>query len=290
MKKSHIIRLKTLIAEFRQIIDLFYEDRVTVYAAQASFFVIISSVPFLSLLIAVISTVTPTDFAAITDSLQGLIPSPILNAFAELIYELQDIPGISLVSISALTTLWSASKGIGAIRNGLQTVYRVSGKRSFFRGKLYSLFYTICFIVMILTAAVILLFGDFLYGILSEKLHIASDFLNLLLRFKSPIFIVLISLVFNTMYYVIGRRSDRIPKAFFFHLPGATLAAIGWNVFSFLYSLYITHFPRAFSLYGGLTAICLIMLWLYFCMIILLGGAETNKIIHERRNAKNNRI
>ncbi len=290
MKKSRIIRLKTLITEIRQLTDLFYEDKITVYAAQASFFVIISAVPFLSLLIAVISIVKPTDPVALTESLQGLIPSAVLNAFAELIHELRDIPTISLVSISALTTLWSASKGIGAVRNGLQTVYGVSGKRSFFRGKLSSLLYTLCFMVMILTAVILLLFGDFLFEILSEKSLIASDFLNLLLPFKSPIFITLISLVFNTMYYVIGRRSEGFPRKFFFHLPGAILAAAGWNVFSVLYSLYITHFPRAFSLYGGLTAICLIMLWLYFCMIILLGGAEANKIIHQTRTAKSNRI
>lgn len=287
MKKSRIIRPDTVISLIRRILDLFYEDRVTVYAAQASFFVIISAVPFLSLLAAIIGLVTPTDLTTITESLEGLIPNTILAAFTEILTEVRDIPGISLVSISALTTLWSASKGIASIRNGLQTVYGITEKRSFFRNRLYSLIYTVCFIVMILTVAVILLFGDFLYGIAVQNRLFSSDFLAPFLRFKTPVFIVLISLIFNTVYYVIGRRSRWVPKRFFFHLPGALLAAVGWNVFSFLYSLYITHFPRAFSLYGGLTAICLIMLWLYFCMIILLGGAEINKIILMH---KNNRI
>jgi len=279
VKKSHIIRFQSLIAFFRHIADIFYEDRVTVYAAQASFFVIISAVPFLSLLISVIGIVQSTDLTTLTESLHGFIPTPILNAITELLTELRDIPGISLVSISALTTLWSASKGISAIRNGIQTVYGVTGKRSFFRNRLYSLIYTIGFIVMILLAAVILLFGDLLYGFLTKKLRLSSEILLGLLRFKTPIFIVLITLVFNTMYYIIGRRSAGIPKRFLFHLPGAVLAAVGWNVFSYLYSLYITHFPKAFSLYGGLTAICLIMLWLYFCMMILLSGAEINKLL-----------
>ena len=287
MKKSHVVRPKTLISVIRTIADTFYEDRVTVYAAQASFFVIISAVPFLSLLVAVVSLIRQADLTTLTESMQGLIPAAILNAFAELITEVRDIPGLSLVSISALTTLWSASRGISAIRNGIQTVYHVTGKRNFFRNRLYSLFYTLCFIVMIVTVAVTLLFGDFLYGIITEKLRFSSDFLDILLRFKTPIFIVLISLVFNTMYYVIGRRSSCVPKRFLFHFPGAFLAAVGWNVFSSLYSLYIAHFPRAFSLYGGLAAICLIMLWLYFCMIILLGGAEINKILPFR---KSNRI
>ena len=37
-------------------------------------------------------------------------------------------------------------------------------------------------------------------------------------------------------------------------------------------------FQRRILIYGGLTALCLIMLWLYFCMIILLCGAEINKL------------
>ncbi len=287
MKKSHVIRLKTLISAIRGAADTFYEDRVTVYAAQASFFVVISAVPFLSLLISAVSLIRPTDLTTLTESVQGLIPAPILSAFSELLTELRDIPGLSLISISALTTLWSASRGISAIRKGLQTVYHVPGKRSFFRNRLYSLCYTLCFIVMIVTVAVTLLFGDFLYGIITDKLRFSSDLLDMLLRFKTPIFIVLISLVFNTMYCVIGRRSNRLPKGFLFHFPGAFLAAVGWSVFSSLYSLYIAHFPRAFSLYGGLAAICLIMLWLYFCMIILLGGAEVNKLIFSH---KSNRI
>lgn len=287
MKNSHILRANTVFSTIRRILDLFYEDRVTVYAAQASFFVIISAVPFLSLLAAIIGLVTPTDLSTITESLQGLIPDPILNAFTEILTELRDLPGISLVSISALTTLWSASKGISAIRNGLQTVCGITGKRGFFRNRLSSLLYTVCFLVMILTTAILLLFGDFLYRIASQILGFNTDSFDAILQFKTPVFIVVISLMFNTVYYVIGKRSDWVPKRFFFHLPGAVLAAVGWNVFSFLYSLYITHFPKAFSLYGGLTAICLIMFWLYFCMIIFLSGSEFNKILHMR---KNNRI
>ena len=46
----------------------------------------------------------------------------------------------------------------------------------------------------------------------------------------------------------------------------------------FFYSLYIKYSPNASYIYGGLAAICLIMLWLYFCMIIFLCGAEVNKL------------
>ena len=291
MKNSRIVRLRTVFSVCRSISDMLYEDRVRVYAAQASFFVMISAVPFLSLLFAVIGAVMPADLTKLTESFRDLIPLTLLDTFTELLTELRDVPGLSLLSISALTTLWSASKGISAIRDGIQTVYRVERHRSFLRNKVHSLLYTIGFIIMILAVVVILLFGDFLYGVVTEKLGFAHGLLDRLFRVKTPIFIVFITLIFNTMYYVIARRNRDgnpcIPRRFCGHLPGAVFAALGWNVFSFLYSLYINHFPTAASLYGGFAAVCLIMLWLYFCMIILLCGAEINKIYYTRRNAGN---
>jgi len=54
--------------------------------------------------------------------------------------------------------------------------------------------------------------------------------------------------------------------------------ALGWVLFSRIYSLYLTGTDTASFLYGGLAALCLSMLWLYACMLILLSGAEINKL------------
>lgn len=61
-------------------------------------------------------------------------------------------------------------------------------------------------------------------------------------------------------------------------IPGAFIAASGWMLYSYFYSLYIVYFPNASYIYGSLAAVILFMLWVYFCMIIFLVGAEINKI------------
>ena len=45
----------------------------------------------------------------------------------------------------------------------------------------------------------------------------------------------------------------------------------------------MNHASRPYQLYGTLTALCLILLWLYFCMIILLCGAEINKMFFAKK-------
>ena len=59
-------------------------------------------------------------------------------------------------------------------------------------------------------------------------------------------------------------------------LMGAAFSAVGWMIVSWIFSVYLDIFKGFSSMYGSLTTIVLIMLWLYFCMYILLlgGGSE----------------
>ena len=65
------------------------------------------------------------------------------------------------------------------------------------------------------------------------------------------------------------------------HIPGALFAALGWEVFSYAYSIYIDYFADASYLYGSLTSIILMLLWIYICMYILFLGAEINIHFYE---------
>ena len=62
---------------------------------------------------------------------------------------------------------------------------------------------------------------------------------------------------------------------------GAAFSAVGWMIVSWSFSVYLDIFKGFSSMYGSLTTIVLIMLWLYFCMYILLLGGEVNMILRD---------
>ena len=64
-------------------------------------------------------------------------------------------------------------------------------------------------------------------------------------------------------------------------LMGAAFSAVGWMIVSWIFSVYLDIFKGFSSMYGSLTTIVLIMLWLYFCMYILLFGGEVNVILQD---------
>ena len=62
-------------------------------------------------------------------------------------------------------------------------------------------------------------------------------------------------------------------------LPGAVFTACGWLLMSFVFSVYLDIFTGFTDMYGSLTTIILIMLWLYFCMYVILLGGELNALL-----------
>ena len=236
-KRQRVLQL--LLSEFKTVSD----DKVTVYAAQASFFTIISAVPFLSLLLAAFSLVLP-DIALRFLSDRSLSPE-LLSILGPILEDLQSAPRISLLSFSAIFTLWSASKGTSALRAGLEIIYRADAPEGFLFQRLRSLGNTLAFIALILCSVVLLLFGDFL-----DDLIPFFSISGFLLYWRTP-FLVLFMCVVSKGY-----------------------------------ALYIRYFPNASAIYGSLGALCLIMLWLYFCMVILLLGAEVNKLVYTLRGSR----
>ena len=166
----------------------------------------------------------------------------------------------------------SASRGVGAVRSGIETVYHARRGKNYLERRIKSLLSTIIFIALLTSIASLLLFGDLVLRLLDDNVS------QIVYTLKTPLFITIVTVLFTCVYSSIAKRSDSVRHGFLCHVPGALFSSIGWVVFSYLYSLYIVNFPGASYIYGSLAAICLIMLWIYICMIILLLGAEVNKL------------
>lgn len=89
--------------------------------------------------------------------------------------------------------------------------------------------------------------------------------------------------VFLVLYRYLPNRRASLKS----QVPGAFLTAVAWSVFSYLFSLYFTFFPDFSIMYGSLSTLILVMVWLYFCMNLLLYGAEINAYFESQfRQAK----
>jgi len=271
--KSKVYFLPSLISEIKRFTRTVSDDKLTVHAAEASFFTITSAVPFISLLFAIIGVFVPGN---ISPKSMEFVPGKLLGFLRG---EVNLTPSLSLISFSAITSLWSASRGVGAIRGGIETVYHAQKGKNYIARRIKSLVSTVIFIALLTSIASIILFGDLVLRLIGD------DVSDIVYRLRTPLFIAVVCVLFTSIYSSVARRSSCVRHGFLFHIPGALFSSIGWVIFSYFYSLYIANFPGASYIYGSLAAICLIMLWVYICMIILLLGAEINKLFFAAHKA-----
>lgn len=274
--KSYLTYFKNCI---KKLVITAFNDKIIVYSAQACYFVIVSVIPFLCLMISLVSFLIPADIYEVFDSYK--MPPEIKDLVNIVIEQLLATQEVSLLSISAIVALWTASRGCDAMRAGIENVYEVPPSRKIIKQQALALVNTFVLIVVLLANVILVLFGE----LIVKALHLTL-FVDLLMRFGVLILFAMMCAGFAVIYSSTAKHSanEKIRSKTMQHVPGAVFATAGWMIFSSLYSLYIRYFPSASAIYGSLTAVCLIMLWLYICMIILLLGAEINKLWGQKFN------
>lgn len=272
--------MKTIKDIFSKIIKFILKitgDDLSIYAAQASFFIIISVIPFSMLVLSIIKLFINIDINSILHTINSFAPAAISTFLTETITDLFTKSGsVQVISVTAVSTLWLASRGVMALYTGLNKVYR-SRSKNYFIGRLISILYTLAFIAALILTIVFFGFGSKLEYFINSHSPFFSTLLDFFLRGKILIFMIYLTFVFALFYKFLPKKDNRF-KA---QLPGATFSAVGWMVFSFFYSIYIEHFSNYSFVYGSLAAIVFLMLWLYFCMNIFLFGAQINKMIED---------
>lgn len=256
----------------KMIFDKYSKDEVGVYAAQASFFIILSAFPFLMLLLSMIQLVPLVRVSDLLTVIVDAVPESLDAVVIRIVESLYSDSPMALFSVTALAALWSSSKGMLSIENGLNRIYGISNQRPYLIRRLVCTGYTIIFTVMCVLCLVLLVFGDTIYGVIMSTFPAFYDSAALILSIRELISVPLLILFFLAVYTVLPYRKQDIR----FQLPGAVVSAVGWTAFSRVFSIYFRYFSTLAITYGSLTAVILFMLWVYFCLCILFIGAEIN--------------
>lgn len=249
-------------------------QNVPLYAANASFFLILSVFPLLVVLL-VLLRYTGIQVESLTELLSGVVPASLMPMVKRLVLSAYVGSSGTVLSLSAVAALWSASRGMYSFLRGLNSIYQVREDRGYLRTRLLSMVYTFAFLVVLVLTLVLHVFGADLLHHLSE-LPIPQFLLNLL-DMRMFVLLVLQTVLFATMFMVLP--NDRI--RFRDSLPGALLATIGWQLFTNLYSVYSQKFTAYANIYGSVYVVALGMLWLYFCICIVFYGSVLNIILQK---------
>lgn len=267
-----------LIGKIYGLISYFTGLRIPIYAANAGYFIVLSLFPMLLLFVSILRY-TGLSVDNLTEILQGIIPNALMPSAKRLILNTYQSTSRTVVSISALTALWSASRGIYGLLTGLNAIYDVSEDRGYFYTRTVSVLYTFAFLLVLLLTLVLNVFGTTLVQMLPVDTTPVWSFVARVVNLRGILLLLVQTGVFTAMYMVLPNRRNKFSDS----LPGAVLTALGWLVFSGLYSLYVENFSSYANIYGSVYAVALSMLWLYCCISIVFYGGALNVYLTEGR-------
>lgn len=262
-------------------IERMRKDHVSAYAAQAAYFLIMSFIPFVLFLTAIVQY-TPLTYREVRQAIMSVVPENlqgfVLNIVAEVFSK-----SAAVLPLSALVALWSSGKGMQALINGLNTIYHVKETRNWLVNRIYSMFYMFLFVLALIASLLLLVMGNRIHVLISGYVPFLGNVIGRILGAKTFLVFVMLFFVFLVLYRYLPNRRASLKS----QVPGAFLTAVAWSVFSYLFSLYFTFFPDFSIMYGSLSTLILVMVWLYFCMNLLLYGAEINAYFESQfRQAK----
>lgn len=263
--------LNRLFKEILRFLSRIKDDHVSAFAAQSSFFLVLSIFPLLLLILNTIKF-TPVTKSFLLRVATDIFPGALDPLIVNIIDEMYSVSSGTIISITAILAIWSASKGILALIRGLNFIYHIKERRNYFVIRFIASIYTVILVAGIALSLVLLVFGNILLKVLESSAPFVYEILLFLTTSKYIYMPIVLTLLFVLVYKIVPYEKLAFSDLF----PGAVFSSLGWLVFSWGFSIYVDKFANNSYMYGSLTTVVLLMLWIYFGIYIVFLGAEIN--------------
>lgn len=255
---------------FRFLLKQIKNHHINEYAVQCAYYIILSFIPFIILLFSLIQW-TNLGRETIFFLAQEIFPGNVYTFVENVIME-ASFKSVETLSFSFVLLIWSAGNGFFALCKGFNSIYETTKRNNYWFIKLKSIISIILFILLIFIALFFIAIGNRIVSFIHHKFNTLYLLINIFLKWRILWQNFTLFLFFLLMYKYVPNHKIKFKT----QIPGALFAAFSWYLLSYFFSLYLNIFRNFSIIYGSLTSIILLMIWVYWCMFSILVGAEIN--------------
>lgn len=273
MSKIRTRFLRMFILGFKQFQDPYYQG----FAAQVSFYLMLSIVPIIVLITQILGF-----FGVSLESALSLIQEYTGKQMSGMLMSLFEFSSVGFANILfVVVALWAASRASFAIMR--ITNYTLTDGRNTGRGYFSERFRAVktmgITIITIVISLVILAYGKLIFTSVLSLLGLDSSLIAestwLWLRWLIGFALYFFMISYN--FYILPTEKVEYKKV----IPGSVFASIGLLVVTGFYSRYTSSLANYDVLYGALSSVVAIMMWFYFLAWVLCLGVLCNKVWDE---------
>jgi membrane protein len=187
--------------------------------------------------------------------------------------------------VGLLLAVWSMTGAMTGFMTAVNIAYDCKDTRPFVRKRVVALTMAACIGFAFLLIAVLLMFGPPIEKRIGPAIGSPTLVGWLWWVLQWPILLGGLLTVFATVLYLAPNIDDE-ERHWKLITPGAVTAAVMWLAVSGLFAVYTSMFGSYDKTWGSLSAVIVMLTWLWLSSLALLFGAELNSeidAIHERR-------
>jgi membrane protein len=243
-------------------------------AAQLSFFVLLALFPTLIVLTAIMGLLSVKNFMPeFMGYLRDVVPADALSMVERFLEQIGEGSGTNVLSFGALGALWASSSGVIAIIETLNIVYGVKeDSRPFWLVRLTAILLTIGLAGFVIASMTLVLYGGHIGRWVADFVGLGAAFTWAWVVLQWPVVIALMLFVVGAVYYA----CPDIEQDWRWVSPGSVFAVAMWLIVSLGFKLYLDNFDAYNKVYGSISGVIVMMLWLYWSGMVLLVGGEIN--------------
>lgn len=253
--------------------------RITTYSAACAYYLFMSLVPVIMLLVSVLQY-TPLTRDVVLEAVADYVPESLYEIVDYIVTSIYNGGRVAL-TVSILLTLWSASACMKALLRGMDSVYDAERREDYIRFSLRACFYMVIFVFILLLSFFVMVYGGQILDMIEDSMpaNHSLDFLFTLAKhLRFLIILALLALVFSLLFKWMPAKNLKYRR----QLPGAVFSAVVWAAFSFIFSFYVSLSDK-FGAYGYIGTIMVAMIWIFYCFYFLLMGGFINHYIEMKR-------
>ncbi|QXT38163.1 YihY/virulence factor BrkB family protein [Gymnodinialimonas ceratoperidinii] len=253
--------------------DEISEDHISLIAAGVAFYGLLALFPAITALIAISGLlVEPNTVIEQLSGLRGVVPEEVITIVTDQATAVAGSRegGLGLAAIfGLLLALYSASKGMASLMEGINVAYDEEEERGFIRLKLVTFGLTL-FLMFGLVVALLMMLGlpaalaVFNFGDVAEVLTSLVSFAVLLV----------LTMIGLAVLYRYGPSRDE--PEWNWASAGAVIGCILWLIASAGFAFYVSNFGSYNESFGTLAGVIVLLMWFWISAFIILLGAELN--------------
>lgn len=246
------------------------KPEMAILPANISFNIILAIIPIFTIVV-LIASYFNISIDLVTNLVDEIMPKQVSSSIIEVISGKGFDTSVGIFTVIAFII---ATNGAYAIINTSDTLYKIK-ENDIIKKRVSSVILLFIIIILFIFLLIVPLFGDNILKLMrSAKLlsDYADEVMILFNIFKWPITVLIIYLNIKLIYTVAPSKNVRSEETTY----GAAFTTFGWILATLVFKFYLNRFARYDIIYGNLSSLIIMMVWVNFVSYIFVLGMAIN--------------